>query len=66
MKFKQFCLSIYFINPNSYKVMRNELILSPRILQQLIEILQISPRLNDIFDTMKKEFSISHYWTRYV
>jgi len=49
-------------------ILHNELILpSPRTLQRSIEMLQIQPGLNDIiFDTMKKEFSILHYWTGYV
>lgn len=65
MQFKQFCLSIYFISPKSYKVLRNELILpSPRTLQRSIETLQISPGLNDIiFYTYDKGKNCQFYIT---
>lgn len=57
MQFKQFCLTIYFMSPKSYKVLRNELILpSPRTLQRSIKSVQISPGLNDfIFDMIEKK-----------
>ncbi|XP_024892216.1 uncharacterized protein LOC112467719 isoform X1 [Temnothorax curvispinosus] len=56
MQFKQFCLSIYFAGPKSYKVLRKELLLpSPRTLQRSIESLQISPGLNDlVFDMIRR------------
>lgn len=56
MQFKQFCLSIYFAGPKSYKVLRKELLLpNPRTLQRSIESLQISPGLNDlVFDMIRK------------
>lgn len=56
IQFKQFCVSLYFTGPKTYKMLCKQFILpSPRTLQRSIESLQIPPGFHDcIFEMIKK------------